>query len=171
MKNVHTRASSQNKTEEEDWNCLGLWTVSWDHSTTWPNLSRLLALAPLGLWHISRVGQGLPWQRGLHSCEGQSYLKPGMASEWSEGSHCWCLQRQSTWSGPELWLVLGPPQPAPWLMSSTHSGPSCSSTAPLWGKEADADVGESTHLKGMEPAWTWTSGLLLQQIGTCPHPQ
>lgn len=48
---------------------------------------------------------------------------------------------------------------------------SCSSPAPCWGKGTNAGIGESTRLEGMEPAQTWPSGILLQQLRTrsCPR--
>ena len=49
-------------------------------------------------------------------------------------------------------------------------GPSCSSTAPLSGKGAGVGRGESTHLKGTEPAQTQPLELLLHQLGICYPP-
>lgn len=46
------------------------------------------------------------------------------------------------------------------------SSSSCSNTTPLWVEGARAGRGESTHLEGMEPSRTQTSGPLLQQCGT-----
>ena len=47
---------------------------------------------------------------------------------------------------------------------------SCSNNAPLGGKSAVVRREESIHLKGTEPIWNWSSGLLLQQLGIIFQP-
>lgn len=88
--------------------------------------------------------QGLLQPRGLHSFGEQSRLRPDTASKQGKGSHCWHQQSQRIGSSLECRLLPGPPQPTRQPMPKACSSPSCSSTAPFWGKGDSAGKRENT---------------------------
>ena len=51
-----------------------------------------------------------------------------------------------------------------------HTSLTCLSTPLLWGRNPSVRRGNITHLKWTEPAWTQPSWLMLQQLGSRPHP-
>ena len=80
---MYTLAYSQNKVKEEDWNCLELWRVSYDHPSTYLNLSQASSLAPLAPWCSST----LEWEVSLESrvCSGEEQSQPRHGPSYENG--------------------------------------------------------------------------------------
>ena len=113
--------------------------------------------APLALWHSCTLGQG--WQRleRMIDCEGQRKSRHEPVLKQDVGSHYWHLHSQCLRSKLELLLVGKMLQLVPCYKPRACIGPSCSSMAPFWDKNAKAGKEENTHLKGTETDWTLPS--------------
>ena len=108
-------------------------------------------------------GGGRCW--GRDQMWGMKTLRPEALSEQGWGSYYWCLHRQHIKSSLDHYLRLD--HHIPYLVTSWEpSWSSCFSTAPARAKDAGAGMEGRSHLKRVEPAWTWPSGLLLQQFET-----
>ena len=130
MKSMHMLSYFQNKVEEANWTCMGLWPVSCDHLGTHPSLSQVHHLAPLAAQHSSTLGWGLPLPRGGLNYKGRSQLLWRMSSKWGWAANIDTYAGSTSGAVPKSdwgWdCHILHPDPC-WSLS-----PSCSSTAPLW---------------------------------------
>ena len=155
MRSAYSLAYFQNRAERVDWNCMGGWLVSCDCPSTHPSLSLATASASLG-WGLLQLSRKL-------SCEKQKQLRPKACLS-RVGAAITGTYTGSTSEQPWFLSVVRQPQFAPRPTPSAHASPSCPSTAPLLGKNAGAGIEEKTHFRGMEPAQTQPSKLLLHAI-------
>ena len=74
MRNVHTLVCSWNRAEREDWNCIGCWSVSHDHSGMCPSLRWVPVPDPLASWppHLGK---------DCHSLEERSTVRDKSSSD------------------------------------------------------------------------------------------
>ena len=69
-----------------------------------PPPSPVYAPAPLASVHVlTRVKSAMP--RRVNTWREQRQLGPSTASEWGEGSHCWCCRGKWIWSSLDLRLA------------------------------------------------------------------
>ena len=90
------------KAKEVDWNCLGLWLVSCDHSSANPGPCWAPALAPLTLVQFCSRERVAIAERSIHLWQEE----PAWHLEWGEDSHYWYSQREQIGRGLELWLSI-----------------------------------------------------------------
>lgn len=76
MRNTYMLASSQNRAERGNWNCMGSWPVSHDCSSMQLSLRRVPALVSLASQCSYTLEEKLPQLRGEISCDRQRWLRP-----------------------------------------------------------------------------------------------
>ena len=164
MKNAYTLANPQNKAEEADWNCPVFWPISYDCPRAHCSHSGAASPAPFTLWHSSTLGEDCyGWGRGtiVGDRPGSDPAKhPNRASEAITGIYRAAHQE---WSGT-LTDNARIARAYPWPTLDAFFTPSFSRTTSLWSVGANPGSTESTYWKGTEPAQTWTSWLLFQQL-------
>lgn len=102
--------------------------------------------------------RGSSFERDKGSSVPEQHLsKVGTVITWAYGGR----PRKQSWNLTAVRATTANTQ-AP---TKCHSSPFCPRTAPHWVQDVGTDMGDSTYLKGMEPAETWTSEILLQQLG------
>ena len=124
--------------------------------------------SPLTSCCSSTLEWGLPWQRKELDDEAE-VGRPEVVCERREGSHYWRLTQTVHQKQPRRLSVAGLLQPAPITYREPPRIPLAPALLPS-GARVPLLGRVRAHTKATEPAWTQTSRLLLQQLGSHPCP-